>query len=201
MRYIGPTTRINRRFKMAVFPLNKAYEKKPYLPGMHGARLKRRVNDYSLGLNEKQKLRFMFGLSEKQFHLTFLKAKHMRGITGEAFLRLLECRLDNVIYLLGFAKTRRAARQLVGHGHVCVNGRKVDIASFVCSPGDMVAMGEKVSSRQLATRALGDTHYRNCPAWLSVQPDTFNGVVNRYPTREEMLPEINEQLIVEYYSR
>ncbi|MDR1254561.1 MAG: 30S ribosomal protein S4 [Puniceicoccales bacterium] len=201
MRYIGPTTRINRRFKMAVFPLNKAYEKKPYLPGMHGARLKRRVSDYSLGLNEKQKLRFMFGLSEKQFHLTFLKAKNMRGITGEAFLRLLECRLDNVIYLLGFARTRRAARQLVGHGHVCVNGRKVNIASFSCSPGDMVAMSEKVSSRQLATRNLEDTHYRNCPAWLSVQPDAFNGVVNRHPTREEMLPEINEQLIVEYYSR
>jgi small subunit ribosomal protein S4 len=201
MRYIGPTTRINRRFKMAVFPLNKAYEKKPYLPGMHGARLKRRINDYSLGLNEKQKLRFMFGLSEKQFHLTFLKAKNMRGITGEAFLRLLECRLDNVVYLLGFAKTRRSARQLVGHGHVCVNGRKVNIASFACSPGDTVAMSEKVSSRQLATRNLEDTHYRNCPAWLSIQPDVFNGVVNRYPTREEILPEINEQLIVEYYSR
>ncbi|MDR0392792.1 MAG: 30S ribosomal protein S4 [Puniceicoccales bacterium] len=201
MRYIGPTTRINRRFKMAVFPLNKAYEKKPYLPGMHGARLKRRINDYSLGLNEKQKLRFMFGLSEKQFHLTFLKAKNMRGITGEAFLRLLECRLDNVVYLLGFAKTRRSARQLVGHGHVCVNGRKVNIASFACSPGDTVAMSEKISSRQLATRNLEDTHYRNCPAWLSVQSDAFNGVVNRYPTREEILPEINEQLIVEYYSR
>jgi small subunit ribosomal protein S4 len=186
---------------MAVFPLNKAYEKKPYLPGMHGARLKRRINDYSLGLNEKQKLRFMFGLSEKQFHLTFLKAKNVRGITGEVFLRLLECRLDNVVYLLGFAKTRRSARQLVGHGHVCVNGRKVNVASFACSPGDTVAMSEKISSRQLATRNLGDTHYRNCPVWLSVQPDTFNGVVNRYPIREEMLPEINEQLIVEYYSR
>ncbi len=201
MRYIGPTTRINRRFKMEIFPLNKAYEKKPYLPGMHGARLKRRINDYSLGLNEKQKLRFMFGLSEKQFHLTFMKAKGMRGVTGEEFLRLLECRLDNIVYLLGFAKTRRAARQLVGHGHVCVNGHKVNIASFNCKPGDEVSIGGKVASRQLATRNLDDTQYRNCPAWLLVQTDALKGSMNRYPMREEMLPDINEQLIVEYYSR
>lgn len=201
MRYTGPTTRINRRHKMAIFPLKKAYEKKPYLPGMHGARLKRRISDFSLGLNEKQKLRYMFGLSEKQFRLTFSKAKSMRGVTGEAFLRLLECRLDNVVYLLGLAKTRRAARQFVCHGHVKVNGQKVDIPSYCCNPGEEVQVSDKVSSKQLATRSLDDTQYRNCPAWLSVQSEQLKGTVNRLPIREEMVPDINEQLIVEFYSR
>lgn len=201
MRYTGPTTRINRRFKMAVFPLNKAYEKKQYLPGIHGARLKRRISDYSLGLNEKQKLRFMFGLTEKQFRLTFLKAKAMRGVTGEAFLRLLECRLDNVVYLLGFAKTRRAARQFVTHGHVKVNGHKVNIPSYCCEPSDVVEVSDKTSSKQLATRSTDDTQYRNCPAWLSVDVGSFKGSVNRHPVRDEMVSGINEQLIVEFYSR
>ena len=130
-----------------------------------------------------------------------MKARAVRGVTGEVFLRLLECRLDNVVYLLGFSKTRRGARQLVGHGHVCVNGHKVNIASYSCQPGDQVSMGEKASSRHLAIRSLDDTHYRNCPAWLTVEPESLKGTVNRTPTREEMLPEINEQLIVEFYSR
>ncbi len=201
MRYIGPTTRINRRFKMGLFPITKAYERKPYLPGIHGAHLKRRVSDYSLGLCEKQKLRFMFGLSEAQFRLTFEKAKHARGITGEVFLRLLECRLDNIVYLMGFAKTRRAARQLVGHGHVCVNGHKVNISSYSCCPGDVISIGEKMASRQLATRALDESQGRNCPAWLTVQADGLKGTVDRLPIREEMVSEIDEQLIVEFYSR
>ena len=113
-RYTGPTTKINRRFGMALFPENKAMQKKPYIPGQHGPHLRRRVTDYSMGLNEKQKLRFMFGLSEKQFRLTFARAKRMGGVVGENFLTLLETRLDSVVYLLGFANTRRAARQLVG---------------------------------------------------------------------------------------
>ena len=201
MRYTGPTTRINRRFKMAIFPATKAYERKPYLPGIHGAHLKRRVSDYSLGLNEKQKLRFMFGLSEAQFRLTFEKAKHARGVTGETFLRLLECRLDNIVYLMGFAKTRRAARQLVSHGHVCVNGHKVNIPSYSCQPGEVISIGEKLPSRQLATRSLDESQGRNCPAWLTVQADSLKGTVDRLPIREEMVSEIDEQLIVEYYSR
>ena len=201
MRYTGPTTRINRRFKMAIFPATKAYERKPYLPGIHGAHLKRRVSDYSLGLNEKQKLRFMFGLSEAQFRLTFEKAKHARGVTGETFLRLLECRLDNIVYLMGFAKTRRAARQLVSHGHVCVNGHKVNIPSYSCQPGEVISIGEKLPSRQLATRSLDESQGRNCPAWLTVQSDSLKGTVDRLPVREEMVSEIDEQLIVEYYSR
>ena len=201
MRYTGPTTRINRRFKTEIFPITKAYERKPYLPGIHGVHLKRRVSDYSLGLNEKQKLRFMFGLSEAQFRLTFEKAKRARGVTGETFLRLLECRLDNIVYLMGFAKTRRAARQLVSHGHVCINGHKVDIPSYSCQQGDVVSVGEKVASRQLAIRSLDESQGRNCPAWLTVQSDALKGTVDRLPSREEMVAGIDEQLIVEFYSR
>ena len=124
-RYTGPTTKINRRFGMPIFAETKAMKKKPYIPGQHGPRLRRRVTDYSMGLCEKQKLRYMFGLSEKQFRLTFERAKRQRGVTGEIFMRLLELRLDNIIYQLGFARSRAAARQFVNHGHVQVNGKKV----------------------------------------------------------------------------
>ena len=201
MRYTGPTTRINRRFKMEIFPINKAYERKPYLPGIHGSHLKRRVSDYSLGLNEKQKLRFMFGLSEAQFRLTFEKAKKMKGVTGEVFLRLLECRLDNIVYLLGFGKTRRAARQLVNHGHAYVNGHRVNIPSYSCQAGDVITIGEKMTSRQIALRSLHASQGRNCPSWLSLDEDNLKGTVDRLPIREEMVAGIDEQLIVEYYSR
>lgn len=201
MRYTGPTTRINRRFKTILFPATKAYERKPYLPGIHGAHLRRRVSDYAKGLTEKQKLRFMFGLSETQFRLTFERAKQARGITGETFLRLLELRLDNIVYRMGLAKTRRAARQMVLHGHVRVNGEKVSIPSYTCEPLQEVSAGEKAASRQLATRSLEASQGRNCPAWVTVQSDKLKGVVNRMPVREEMVPDIDEQLIVEYYSR
>ena len=201
MRYTGPTTRINRRFKTILFPATKAYERKPYLPGIHGAHLRRRVSDYAKGLTEKQKLRFMFGLSETQFRLTFEKAKQVRGITGETFLRLLELRLDNIVYRMGLAKTRRAARQMVLHGHVRVNGKKVSIPSYTCEPLQEVSAGEKAASRQLATRSLEASQGRSCPAWMTVQSDKLKGVVNRMPVREEMVPDVDEQLIVEYYSR
>lgn len=201
MRYTGPTTRINRRFKMEIFPINKAYERKPYFPGIHGAHLKRRISDYSLGLNEKQKLRFMFGLSEAQFRLTFEKAKNMKGVTGEVFLRLLECRLDNIVYLFGFGKTRRAARQLVNHGHVYVNGHKVNIPSYLCQAGDIISISEKMTSRQIVLRSLHASQGRNRPSWLSLNEDELKGTLDRLPIREEMVSGIDEQLIVEYYSR
>jgi len=201
-RDTGPTTRINRRFGEALFPPNRAFENKKYPPGQHGPRLRRKQSDYSIGLNEKQKLRFMFGLTEKQFRLTFEKAKSQRGITGEIFLQLLETRLDNVVYRLGFGKTRRAARQYVNHGHVIVDGHKVDIASFQVKPGQTVQVETKrKSSRQLATQSLTESTYRTVPAWLSLNEDTLSAVVNRLPLREEMETIINEQLIVEFYSR
>ena len=200
-RYTGPTTKINRRFGMAIFPESKAMSRKPYIPGQHGPRLRRRVTDYSTGLNEKQKLRFMYGLSEKQFRLTFERAKNTRGITGEIFMQLLEVRLDNVVYMLGFARTRKAARQFVTHGHIQVNGKKVDIPSYSCKPGDVIEVRDRTSSRQLAQRALDESQLRAAPAWIDRVDDAFRGTINRLPIRDEMDKTINEQLIVEFYSR
>ncbi len=200
-RYTGPTTRINRRFGQALFPEKKAMKNKPYIPGQHGRTLRRRVTDYSMGLNEKQKLRFMYGLSEKQFRLTFQRAKAIRGVTGEIFMRLLETRLDNIIYLLGFARTRKAARQFVTHGHVQVNGKKVDIPSYTCVPGDVVEVRERSSSRQLAQRSLDESQLRTPPAWIERVDDAFRGTISRLPIRDEMDKTINDQLIVEFYSR
>ena len=191
-RYTGPTTRINRRFGMPLFPESKAMQKKPYIPGQHGPHLRRRVTEYSLGLNEKQKLRFMYGLAEKQFRLTFQRAKKRRGVTGEIFMQMLETRLDNVVYLLGFARTRKAARQFVTHGHIQVNGKKVDIPSFEC---------DRTSSRQLAQRSLDESQLRTPPAWIERVDDAFRGTISRLPIRDEMDKTINEQLIVEFYSR
>ncbi len=200
-RYTGPTTKINRRFGVALFPANKAMTRKPYIPGQHGPRLRRRVTDYSMGLCEKQKLRFMYGLSEKQFRLTFERAKRQRGVTGEIFMQLLEVRLDNIIYLLGFAPTRKAARQFVTHGHVQVNGKKVDIPSFSCKPGDVVEVRERTSSRQLAQKSLDELQLRAAPAWIERVDGAYRGTISRLPIRDEMDKSINDQLIVEFYSR
>jgi len=200
-RYRGPTTRINRRFGQAIFPPNKAFERKPHPPGQHGPRLRRKLSEYAIGLNEKQKLRFMYGLTEKQFRLTFDRAKRQRGVTGETFLQLLERRLDNVVYRLGFAKSRAAARQFVSHGHVAVNGKKTDIASFNVSSGDEVEVRGRTSSRQLATRSMEESQARSTPEWLNLNADALKATVARIPTSDEVEPGINVQLIVEYYSR
>jgi len=200
-RYTGPTTRINRRFGQAIFAPTKAFERKPHPPGQHGPRLRRKNSDYAIGLNEKQKLRFMYGITEKQFRLTFEKAKATRGVTGEIFLTMLECRLDSVIYRLGFAKSRSAARQFVGHGHIKVNGQKTDIASFMVKEGDEIEVRERTSSRQLATRCIEESQARATPEWLTLNADALKATVNRLPSAEETENSINVQLIVEFYSR
>jgi small subunit ribosomal protein S4 len=200
-RYTGPTTRINRRFGQTIFAPTKAYERKPHPPGQHGPRLRRKLSDYAIGLNEKQKLRFTYGMTEKQFRLTFEKAKAQRGVTGEIFLKMLESRLDSVIYRLGFAKSRSAARQFVGHGHVCVNGKKTDIASFMVKEGDEIEVRERTSSRQLATQSMEESQARTVPEWLTLNADALKATVNRLPNSEETECGINVQLIVEYYSR
>jgi len=200
-RYTGPTTRINRRFGMAIFPANKSFERRTYPPGQHGPNFRRKVSDYSAGLLEKQKLRMMYGLTEKQFRNLFEKAKRKQGITGENFLSYLETRLDNVVYRLGFAKTRNAARQFVNHGHLLVNGKKVDIASFQVLVGDDLTVREKTSSRQVATRNLDGSQYNNTPPWLEVKVDSLQGVVTRLPQSDELEQSINIQLVVEFYSR
>ncbi len=200
-RYTGPTTRINRRFGQAIFSPTKAYERKPHPPGQHGPRLRRKLSDYAIGLNEKQKLRFMYGMTEKQFRLTFERAKNQRGVTGEIFLQMLERRLDSVIYRLGFAKSRSAARQFVGHGHMIVNGKKTDISSFQVKEGDEIEVRERTSSRQLATRAMEESQARTVPEWLTLNADALKATINRLPSVEETEAGINVQLIVEYYSR
>ncbi|CAI8260087.1 MAG: 30S ribosomal protein S4 [Puniceicoccaceae bacterium MED-G32] len=200
-RYTGPTTRINRRFSQAIFAPTKAFERKPHLPGQHGPRLRRKLSDYAIGLNEKQKLRYMYGMTEKQFRLTFERAKSKRGVTGEIFLQMLECRLDNVVYRLGLAKSRAAARQFVGHGHIVVNGKKTDIASFSVKEGDEIEVRERTSSRQLATQSLEGSQARIVPEWLNLNTDSLKATVNRIPSVDETEQSINVQLIVEYYSR
>ena len=200
-RYTGPTTRINRRFSQAIFAPTKAFERKPHLPGQHGPRLRRKLSDYAIGLNEKQKLRYMYGMTEKQFRLTFERAKSKRGVTGEIFLQMLECRLDNAVYRLGLAKSRAAARQFVGHGHIVVNGKKTDIASFSVKEGDEIEVRERTSSRQLATQSLEGSQARIVPEWLNLNTDTLKATVNRIPSVDETEQSINVQLIVEYYSR
>ena len=200
-RYTGPSSRISRRFGQPIFGPCKALEKRNYPPGVHGPRTRRKTSDYALGLMEKQKLRYMYGLLERQFRRVFAIAKQERGVTGERFMQLLETRLDSVVYLLGFARTRRAARQFVNHGHVRVNGHKVDIPSYQVRTTDEITVKDNASSRQLATRCLDETRIRIVPPWLTRQDEALRGVVNRLPTREEMDPSINDQLIVEFYSR
>ena len=200
-RYTGPTTRMNRKFGMPIFAPNKAYERRSYPPGQHGPRLRRKQTDYSIGLNEKQKLRYMYGLTEKQFRLTFQRAKIRKGVTGEIFIQMLETRLDNVIYRAGLARSRQAARQFVTHGHIMVNGHKVDIPSYQVQAGDEIEVRDRSSSRQLGTHNVEDNQYRPIPPWLTMNVDTLKVNVTRLPNRDEADTTINEQLIVEYYSR
>ena len=201
-RYTGPKTRISRRFGVPIFGPSKALERKNYGPGMHGPKgSRRKQSEYAVALAEKQKLRYQYGLLERQFRRYFQTALTRRGVTGEILLQLLETRLDNVVFRLGFANSRSAARQLVSHGHVTVNGRKVDVSSFNVRSGDVIAIKDKPASRQLAAKNLDLTQIVPVPDWLVLDKDNFSGTVSRIPTREEIQPIVNEQLIVELYSR
>jgi small subunit ribosomal protein S4 len=200
-RYTGPTTRIIRRFGVHLLGSAKALERRNYPPGQHGPKSRRKVSEYSVGLGEKQKLRYVYGLLERQFRRTFEIAKRERGVTGERFMQLLETRLDSVVYLLGLAKSRAAARQFVNHGHIRVNGRKLDIASYSVKPGDEIEVKNAPASRQFATRNLEENRIRNVPGWLTLNAEAFKAAVVRLPKRDEMDQNINEQLIVEFYSR
>ena len=200
-RYTGPRTRISRRFGVPIFGPSKYLERRNYGPGVHGPKSRRKVTDYALGLLEKQKLRYYYGLMERQFRNVYERALKRRGVTGETMLQILETRLDNVVFRLGLANTRSGARQLVSHGHVQVNGRNVNIASYNCKAGDEVMVKDKPKSRQLALRNLELTQIAPVPDWLVANRDALSGKVSRIPAREEMQPMVNEQLIVELYSR
>jgi small subunit ribosomal protein S4 len=201
-RYTGPKSKISRRYGIALFGPSKALERKNYPPGMHGPKgSRRKQSDYATALAEKQKLRHQYGLMERQFRRYFETALRKRGVTGETLLQMLETRLDNVVYRLGFANSRNAARQLVSHGHVTVNNRKVNVASYNLKAGETITIKEKPGSRRLVTRNLELTQIQPIPDWLVVDKDQFQGKMVRIPSREEIAPVVNEQLVVELYSR
>jgi small subunit ribosomal protein S4 len=200
-RYTGPRVRISRRFGIPIFGPTKYLERRNYGPGVHGPKSRRKTTDYGLGLIEKQKLRYYYGLMEKQFRGVYEKALKRRGITGETLLQILETRLDNVVFHLGFANTRAAARQMVCHGHITVKGRKVNIASYALKVNDVIEVKNHNVSRQLATKNFEVTTSRAVPDWLSLSKEEFKGTVMRIPTRDEIQPIANEQAVVEFYSR
>lgn len=200
-RYTGPRVRISRRFGIPIFGPTKYLERRNYGPGVHGPKSRRKNTDYALGLLEKQKMRYYYGLMERQFRGVYERALKRRGVTGEQMLQILETRLDNVVYHLGFGSTRAAARQMVTHGHVRVNGRKVNIPSYALKVNDVIDIKETAVSRQLATRSLEISTNRPVPDWMSLNKEAFRGVVMRIPSREEIQPIANDQAVVEFYSR
>jgi small subunit ribosomal protein S4 len=199
-RYTGPKDRISRRFGQAVTGTAKALVNRNFPPGMHGTKPKRgKPSKHALGLLEKQKLRYTYGLLEKQFRRTFEQAKKSPGSTGDRFFQLLETRLDSAIYLLGFARSRAHARQMVNHGHVLVNGKRVSIPSFGVDIGDKIEMQAKPHSRQMATSSMLDK--RSVPSWLTREEEALKGTVTRLPEKGEFDASINMQMIIEFYSR
>lgn len=207
-RYIGPACRRCRREGMKLFlkgarcSMSKCpIETGRPAPGMHGQRRGRKMSDYAVQLREKQRLRRQYGLQEGQFKLVFQRAARKRGITGEILLQLLETRLDNLIYRLGFASSRREARQFVTHQHVTVNGKRANIPSMQITPGSVIKVKAKQASKEKAQRGLEANASRSLPAWLTRDDQELSGTLLRIPSRDEIAPIVNEQLIVELYSK
>lgn len=198
-RYTGPVYKKSRRLGFSTLENGKELAKRPYAPGAHGNDKRRKSSEYGIQLAEKQKIRLMYGLNEKQFHKLFDKASKMQGPAGYNLLCLLESRLDNVVYRLGLAKTRKAARQVVNHGHINVNGVKVNIPSYQVKVGDVVAVKENSLEHPAIKEAVEAT--LNRPAYVEFDKNKLSGKLVRLPDRSELNPEINETLIVEYYNR
>ena len=198
-RYTGPVYKKSRRLGFSILENGKELAKRPYAPGIHGNDKRRKSSEYGVQLAEKQKVRLMYGLNEKQFHRLFDKASKMRGNAGHNLLFLLETRLDNIVYRLGMAKTRRAARQVVNHGHITVNGKKVNIPSFQVKVGGIVAVKENSLEHPAIREAVETT--LNRPAFVEFDPKKMTGKLVRLPDRSEVNQEVNETLIVEYYNR
>jgi small subunit ribosomal protein S4 len=198
-RYRGPKQKVARRFKEPIFGPSKSLERKPYAPGQHGRTRRGKESEYAVQLKEKQKAKYTYGLLERQFRNLFEKASSKKGVTGENLLRFLEARLDNTVYRLGLARTRRQARQLVTHGHIMVNGGVVDIPSYQLRGGDVVAVRPK--SRNLSIIVESTQRSRRSYPWLEMDRDTLQGKFLDYPNREDIPENIREQLIVELYSK
>ena len=199
-RYTGPKSKISRKYGEPIFGDTKALEKKPHPPGQHGRGRRRKKSEYAIQLAEKQKAKYLYGILERQFRNLFSKASRKDGITGENLLQLLESRLDNVVYRLGIAPTRRSARQLVSHKHITVNGNLVNIPSFSVKEGDMVAVREKSKSLSSIAESIS-RHSSNRFKWLEWDDKSLSGKLIMYPDRESIPENINEQLIVELYSK
>ena len=207
-RYIGPVCRLCRREGVKLYLKGErcyspkcAMERRPYPPGQHGQKRARRPSDYAVRLREKQKLRRIYGISERQFRNLYEEANRRQGVTGETMLQMLELRLDNVVYRLGFAVSRRQARQLVRHGHITVNGRRVDLPSYRVRPGDEIAVAEKSRNLELIRQNLEAMKGRKVGPWLSLDVEGMKGKFLRLPDREDLALPVNEQLVIEFYSR
>jgi small subunit ribosomal protein S4 len=199
-RYRGPKSKIARRFRDPIFGPDKSMERKNYPPGQHGnSKRRKKESEYGVQLQEKQKAKYTYGILERQFRNIFKQASRRKGITGENLLQLIEARLDNVVYRLGIAPTRRAARQLVSHRHITVNSEVVNIPSFTLKAGDVVGVREKSKSLEAITDALASRSNRY--SWLDWDEEKMSGKFNNYPPREEIPENIREQLIVELYSK
>ncbi len=206
-RYRGPVEKLERRFGVSLnlkgerrLAGKSALEKRPYGPGQHGQRRKK-ISEYGLQLNEKQKAKFMYGVSEKQFRRLFKDANRQEGNTGENLITLLETRLDNVVYRMGFATTRRFARQLVTHGHILVDGKRVDIPSYRVKPGQKIEIREKSRNNVQIKRAIELTNQTGIVDWVDVDKDKLFGIFTRFPERSEVEIPVEERLIVELYSK
>ncbi len=198
-RYTGSSYKQARRVGFSITETGKELAKRPYGPGQHGNARKGKTSDYGTQLKEKQKVRFMYGLNERQFKKTFAEAEKMKGIQGVNFLKLLESRLDNLVYRIGFASTRRGARQLVNHGHVTVNGKKVDIPSYRVKAGDVISLKEDDKSLKVVAEALAKVNHR--VDFITYDESKMEGTFVRMPERNELNADINEALIVEFYNK
>lgn len=198
-RIKGPVWKVSRRLGFSVLETGEELQKRQYAPGQHGPTQRLKLSNYGLQLREKQRIRFMYGVTERQFRNTFNKAVKMKGITGHNFLFLLESRLDNIVYRMNFARTRRGARQLVNHGHVLVNGKKVDIPSFTVKPGSVIEIKDNAKGMESINDAMQASV--STLAFVDVNKEAKKGTFIRLPERDELNVELNESLVVEYYNR
>ena len=198
-RYTGPTYKKSRRFGFSILENGKELSKKPYAPGQHGQERKNKLSNYGIQLQEKQKVKFMYGLNEKQMKKAFTKAVKMKGVNGENLLKLLESRLDNLVYRIGFATTRKGARQLVNHGHITVNGKRVNIPSYQVKAGDIISLMENDKELKVVKESL--EALKNRVEFITYDDKKMEATYVRMPERSELNADIDEALIIEYYNR
>ena len=199
MRYTGPSYKKSRRVGISTLETGKELVKKPYGPGQHGNARKGKLSNYGVQLTEKQKIRFTYGISEKQLRKTFEKAGKLKGIHGENMLKLLESRLDNIAYRMGLSSTRRGSRQLVNHGHLNVNGKRVDIPSYQVKPGDIISVRENSKDHKGIKSSLEKIN--KTVDYVNFDKNKLEGTYLRYPERSELSQDINESLVVEFYNK